>query len=136
MAPETVVGERPAVRTPTASKDHQDPDACADHVSPARVTVTSKLVAGVRRHRDDDQVVSTLANLPLSQDSHWDRPQRAGVANEEGEIYRYIVVSSAFELLQLTARLNAKGFSVSAELRHTRVGHYERIFTKVHPIRR
>lgn len=100
------------------------------------MTATSRLLAGVRRHCNDDQVLSTLAGLPAPQDSLWDLPQRAGVANEDGEIYRYILISSSFELLQLTARLNAKGFSVSADLRHMRAGHYERIFTKAPPIRR
>lgn len=109
---------------------------CVDAARHALVRAISRLLAGVRRHRDDVQVVSTLAALPVPQDTVWDLPQRVGVANEEGEIYRSILVSSSFELLQLTARLNAKGFSVSAELRHKRAGHYERIFVKGHPIRR
>ena len=95
------------------------------------MTRTSKLLPSVRRHQDDDKVLATLANLPPAQDTQWDLPQRAGIANEDGDVYRSIMVSNTFELLQLTARLNAKGFSVSSELRHKRVGHFERIFVKM-----
>lgn len=94
----------------------------------------SKLLRQVRPHRDDDQVLATLSTLPVAQDTQWDLPQRAGIANEDGDIYRSIVVSSTFELIQLTARLNAKGFSVSSELRAKRIGDYERIFVKL-PLR-
>jgi hypothetical protein len=106
---------------------------CVDAPRHAFVRAISRLVTGVRIHRDDDQILSTLAGLPVQQDTRSDLPQRVGVANEDGEIYRHILVHNSFELLQLTARLNAKGFSVSADLRHKRVGHYERIFVKGHP---
>ena len=91
---------------------------------------TSKLRPGVKRHRDDGQVLEALASLPHPQDTQWDLPQLAGVANEGGEVYRTIMVASTFELVQLTARLNALGFSVSSELRHARVRPYDRIFVK------
>jgi hypothetical protein len=74
-----------------------------------------------------------LRNLPVPQDTRWDLPQRAGVANEDGHVYRDIVVCNAFELLQLTARLNAAGFSVSPALLHVRLGRYDRVFAKARP---
>lgn len=71
-----------------------------------------------------------MRNLPAAEHTQWDLPQRVGVANEDGQVYRDIVVSNQFELLQLTARLNTIGFAVSTVLLHSGLRRYERIFAK------
>lgn len=93
-------------------------------------TTISKCIAGRARHPDDHIVVAAMANLPIAQDSERHPTLRAGIANTEGEVYRYIDVSGAFQLLHLTARLNARGFSVSTALRQARVGQYDQVFVK------
>ena len=101
----------------------------AEHDCAALTLPTTKVLAGRRRHREDGRVVEALAGLPAAEHaSHG--CMRAGIANEDGQVYRVVLVFSTFQLLHLTARLNAMGFSVSPELIQSRRSQYERIFAK------
>ena len=92
-------------------------------------SIRTRLTGGGRPHKEDERVLATIAKLPSANGTQG-LPQRAAVANEEGQIYRHIVVPTAFQLLILTARLNAIGFAVSSELREARRGQYECVFVK------
>jgi hypothetical protein len=93
-----------------------------------QLTVTTKLMPGRQRHRDDARIVATLELLPPGPRAEF--PVRAGVANDKGVVYRDITVSSTLELLHLVARMNTLGFSVNSELRQTRSARYECVFSK------
>lgn len=92
---------------------------------------TRTLLLPHRTHpADDAAVLEIVAGMP------WQAAVRcahvAGVRNDDGEIYRELFLCSEFELLLLTARMNAAGFTVDfATQRHGHgLHHCDRVFRK------
>jgi hypothetical protein len=77
----------------------------------------------------DEQVLALLAMLPAGVPSSARAREKVGITNARGKVYRVVEVSSAFELLQLTARLNALSYGVDDAARR-RSPTFARIFSR------
>jgi hypothetical protein len=93
------------------------------------VTQRSRLLPRVEVGPHDEQILGLLAMLPTGVPSSSRSREKVGITNARGKVYRVVEVSSAFELLQLTARLNALSYGVDDAARR-RSPTYARIFSR------
>lgn len=73
---------------------------------------TTRLLPGRTRLSADDRICSVLEGIPNGDQSDTCL-QRVGILNLRGEVYREVIVTGAFALLNLTARLNAIGLRIT-----------------------
>lgn len=92
----------------------------------------TRLLGSRVRGADDSEVLSAIEGIKAKRANAaaGGRAARVGIANECGEIYRVVELVDSFELLELTARLNALGFRVDEQARARRFVSYARILSR------
>jgi hypothetical protein len=95
------------------------------------LSVKTHLLLRRVRGSDDARVLACLEGLPSGLPDSAKDWELVGIANDSGEIYRVVQVRTALQMIALTARLNALGYSVDTE-RQSRSYRYARVFSRKH----
>lgn len=88
----------------------------------------TKLISGRALSPLDPQICEAVNSLPPPAPSRYVDRQRAGILNEQGDVYREVDAFTLLDLLHLTARLNALGYRVAPEQRERQSRRYSVIF--------
>jgi hypothetical protein len=77
---------------------------------------------------DDQRICALVESLPTPTVIR--SAVRAGITNEQGDVYREVLVYNPLEMLHLTAKLNSLGFKSDRALREVRASHYAIVFSR------
>jgi len=55
---------------------------------------------------------------------------KAGITNDDGEVYREVVLFNLLEMLHLTAKLNALGYHLDGARKQVRSSHFSAVFSR------